>query len=155
MKTRMSVQLQLDWISTLVTGNNPEGLYRLSLAVRQRLIPQEMLEIGRDITHCRARQASLSRDHQSPNNSPVERADIRRRHDREVAKEVVLRAQRLALGRACAGMLVHKIGDQVLVGSIAPANYDGLPVHKVEVRSPARAAMPAKSPLERRGWSRV
>jgi hypothetical protein len=99
MKTRIPYFIQASWMIALTTGQEPNGHYRLSAAVRRRLIPVEIVEVGRDLAHCRQRLLDLKRNARKRKITPLETQDLVRRTTREMDKEVrLMRDRRTLLG---------------------------------------------------------
>ena len=77
MKNHSSLHTHEQWVQTLTTGCQTDGLFRISPELAMQLIPGEIHEMRRDLKLCRQRQAEIIDE--------VVRISRRRREAPEVA----------------------------------------------------------------------
>lgn len=137
MKNLHIIHTHSQWVQTLTSGCQTDGLFRLSPALAMRLLPIELMELRRDLVHCRKRQQELAHEaaHLTREGREThEQGIIRRRLDRQRQNEVRLRSDIALMTRAVRSLSEH--------GRFLPP--------------PRAVAAPERTqPLDERAWSRA
>ena len=105
MRNHIALHTHHQWVQSLSSGLQTDGLFRLSPSLAQRLIPTELTELRRDLVHCLHRQQELTHalGHQTrAGRETHEQGVLRRRLLRQREQETRLRADIFRLTR---GML--------------------------------------------------